>query len=337
MGEPALAARFEELIRRLRGPTPRARRVAIAVAAAAAVLAAGALGIKLLSSRMWPRGFPRHPGDLAAGAQEARLSAVMERLDSDPENIQALVEAGTLHFLKGPDQYRAAINELEEAHRLGAVAPRLFYYLGVMYQEEGLLPFAIAEYRRFVRNFPEDKEVRLLLGKLLYQTGRYEDAAVQFQSLGRKRDPVVEENLGLCELALKRYDEAARSFTALLRQPVFEPRAHFYLGQAAFEVARYGDARAELAKAAAAAPAQLEGVEPTALWALVASNDEKLQDWTAAKEHWDKLLQIDPKSSKARTSLRRLAPRLRALKAAALRAAKPRPAPVSKRKSARRK
>ena len=307
-------------------------------AAGVGVVAAALISVWAVWTRLPKRAFPRHPGDIAFAAVDAKLAAAMERLDSEPENLQALVEAGALHFLKGPDQYRIALNELEEARRLGSADPRLFYYLGVMYQEEGLLPFAVAEYRRFVRNFPEDREARLLLGKLLYQTGRYEDAAVQFQSLGRlARDPVIEENLGLSLLALKRYDEAAKSFAALLPRPAFEARARFYLGQAAFEAERWTEAREQLAKAAAAAPAQLEGVEPTALWAMVAATDEKLQDWTAAADHWQRLLQLDPKSAKAKASLRRLAPKLRAQRKASAAATAGAKAAAPKRRSARKR
>mgnify|MGYP001247187271 CR=1 FL=1 len=45
-------------------------------------------------------------------------AAAMDRLEINPEDLQALVEAGTQHFLKGASYYRVAINELEEARRL---------------------------------------------------------------------------------------------------------------------------------------------------------------------------------------------------------------------------
>jgi len=322
MANAESAAPLEELLRGLHVPRP-VRRAALAAGLAALGLGLAWLawrGVSALAGRR--PSFARKASDLGESALNARLAAAAEKLDSDPENLAALVEAGALHCLKGPDQYRTAIGELETARRLGAVDPRIFYFLGVMYQEEGLLPFAIDDYRRFVRNFPEDREARLLLGKLLYQTGRYEDAAVQYQSLGLPRDPVVEENLGLSLLALKRYDEAAKSFGALVKLPAYEARAHFYLGQAAFEQNRFSDARAELSKAAAAPASALEGVEPTTLWTLVASVDEKLEDFPAAKEHWDQVLKLDPKSAKAKASLHRIAPRLRILKAAADKAAR---------------
>ncbi|MBI5200384.1 MAG: tetratricopeptide repeat protein [Elusimicrobia bacterium] len=318
------AARFEGLLESLRLPRVRDRRAAPALLALALVAGFAVLGARLLTSRIPGKGgFPRKAQDLGAAALDAQLKAAVDRLDADPEDLHALVEAGTLHFLKGEDSYRTSINELETARRLGSVEPRIFYYLGVMYQEAGLLQYAIDNYERFIRNFPDDREARLLLGKLLYQTGRFEDAAVQYQSLKSPKgaiDPVVEENLGLSLLALKRYDEAARSFDALLSRPAFEPRARFYLGEVAFEQNRFDQAREHLSRASAAGA--VEGVEPVSLWAAVASNDQKLEDWAAAKEHWEKVLQLDPKSAKAKTELGKVKPKLAAAQKKAADAAK---------------
>ncbi len=322
------AARFESLLDSLRLPRVRDRRAAPALLALALVAGLAVLGARMLSSRVPGKGnFPRKSVELAPAALEAQLKAAVDRLDADPEDLHALGEAGTLHFLKGEETYRTAINELETARKLGALEPRIFYYLGVMYQEAGLLNFAIDNYERFIRNFPDDREARLLLGKLLYQTGRYEDAAVQYQSLKNPKagvDPVVEENLGLSLLALKRFDEAARSFDAILARPAFEPRARFYLGQVAFEQNRFAQAHEHFARATAAAqaPEGLPGVEPVVLWAAVAANDQKLEDWAAAKEHWEKVLQLDPKSAKAKTELGRVKPKLAASTRAAAAAAK---------------
>ncbi|MBI4347041.1 MAG: tetratricopeptide repeat protein [Elusimicrobia bacterium] len=325
------AARLEGLLDSLRLPRVRDRRAVPAVLAL--TLVAGAvIGLaQLLSSRVPGAAFPRQPQDVPPAALEQRLRAATDRLDDNPEDLQALVEAGTLHFLKGPEFHRTAINELEQARRLGAMEPRIFYYLGVMYQEAGLLPYAVEHYQAFIRNFPEDREARLLLGKLLYQTGRYEDAAVQYQSLKGPRakfDPVVEENLGLSLLALKRFDEASLSFSALLAHPAFEPRARYYLGQVSFELGRFEQAREHFDRAAIAslAPTGLAGIEPVALWAAIAANDEKREDWTAAKERWEKVLQLDSKSAKAKSSLARVKAKLAAAERAARRAAAPKPA-----------
>lgn len=320
-GRPKLrlpsAAQLVSLLEGLRLPRIRDRRAAPAILALAAVGAGVVIGAYLLAARLPPKtSFPRDAKGTSASLLDERLKTVGEELEADPEDLEALVEAGTVHFLKGPQYYRNAMNYLEEARDLGALDPRIFYYLGVMYQEEGLLPYAIQEYRKFVRNVPEDREVRLLLGKLLYQTGRYEDAAVQYQSLkaaSGTTDPVIEENLGLSLLALKRYDEAADSFRKLLGQPAFEARAQFYLGQLSSDRGQYAGAQ-ERFRAAAAALERGDGVsglEPVAAWAAIAANDEKVEDWPAAKGHWEKVLALDPKSSTAKTALNRVNAKLR--------------------------
>lgn len=311
------AALFAQFLDGIRLPRIRDRRAAPAVLALVVVGAAVVAGAYLLARRLPPKiAFPRDAAGLSTAGLEAQLKAAADRLEQDPEDLAALVEAGTLHFLKGPPGYRAAMATLEEARSLGALDSRIFYYLGVMYQEEGLLPFAIEEYRKFVRNVPEDREVRLLLGKLLYQTGRYEDATVQYQSLkdGAGLDPVIEENLGLSLLALKRHDEAEESFKKLLDRPAFELRARHYLGQLYTDRGRHADAREHFRRAAAALETQdsAQGLEPVSAWAAIAANDEKLEDWAAAKERWDRVLKLDAKSSIARTALARVVVKLRA-------------------------
>ncbi|MBI4423302.1 MAG: tetratricopeptide repeat protein [Elusimicrobia bacterium] len=305
----------------------RDRRAGPALAALGAVGLLALLGAWWLAARAPARGaFPRSASELTAATLDGRLTAALERLQSDPDDLQGLVEAGTLNFLKGADHYRAAINQLETARRLGALDGRIFFYLGVMYQAEGLVPFAIAEYERFVRNFPDDREARLLLAKLLFQTGRYEDAAVHYQSMRAPRgptDPVIEENLGLSLLALKRLDEAAKSFEPLLAQPPFEARARFHLGRIAYEQGRYDEAGRHLAVAAAASPERLAGVDLAALWSAHAANAERLLDWEAAKQRWDRVAELEPKNAKAKAASRAAAAKLRAAK-------KPAPKPARK-------
>lgn len=319
-------ARLEGLLDTLRLPKVRDRRAVPALAALGAVASAVVVAAWALSSRLpATAAFPRQAADVGTKGIESRLAAVTERLEADPENLDALVEAGALHYLKGEAYYRTAVNELEEAWQLGAAQPRIFYYLGAIYQAEGLLPFAIKHYQRFVRNVPDDRETRLRLGRLLYQTGRHEDAVVQFQSLKTARgatDPVIEENLGLSLLALKRFGEAAGSFERLVDQPDFQGRARYYLGLCDFEQGRFAQARAQFAQAAARVQAGLPGVEPTSFWAAQAANDEKLEDWAGAKASWEQVLKLDPKSPKAKASLQKVLPKVRAAeRAAALKAA----------------
>ena len=129
----------------------------------------------------------------------SQIAAAQERLKANPQDIAALVELGTLKFEKGRDSYVEAIGDLEEARDLGALDARIFYCLGIMYQEEGLFPFALTEYKRFLRHYPEDKEVRMLTAKLYYKMGLFSEAVNEYDRLKFQdpSDPLIEENLGM--------------------------------------------------------------------------------------------------------------------------------------------
>src|SRR5581483_7669885 len=109
------------------------RPVGVAAALGAAFLFAVWLAARPSAS------FTRRKIDFPAPPKlDAAIAAAQERLKADPQDLPALVELGTLHFQKGKDSYPDAINELEEARDLGALDARVFYCLGVMYQEVGL-------------------------------------------------------------------------------------------------------------------------------------------------------------------------------------------------------
>ncbi|MBI4385846.1 MAG: tetratricopeptide repeat protein, partial [Elusimicrobia bacterium] len=218
--------------------------------------------------------FPRHEGDFPSPAAiDARLEEAQLKVKDDPNDIASLVELGILHYQKGQPFYPDAINELEEAWRLGSLDSRLFYYLGALYQGEGLYPFSIVQYQRYLRNHPRDADAALLLGKLLYQTGRHEEALAVYQALREMRsgDPIIAENMAMCLLALKRPDEAKDILADLTRtkSPVAR-RAHFYLGQIAFEKGLYREALPAFVRALPADDAL--GLAPAAVHAALASN-----------------------------------------------------------------
>lgn len=147
----------------------------------------------------------------------AAIAAAQERLKVNPQDITTLVELGTLHFEKGKEFYPDAINELEEARELGALDPRIFYCLGIMYQEVGLYSFALEEYKRYLRHYPDDKETRMLEAKLLYRQKNYPEAVSEYERLKfhYPNDILIEENLGLSLWAAKEVDRAVESFTQL--------------------------------------------------------------------------------------------------------------------------
>ncbi len=146
-----------------------------------------------------PPDFPRTPSEFVRAAKaERRLAELEQVLAANPDDMRALAEAGRLKYQLGQARYVEAIADLERARALGLADPRSFYYLGVMYQAVGLYDFAAQEYRRFLNNFPEDREARMLLAKLSYSAGDYPGAIREYESLlSGGEEPVLLENLAL--------------------------------------------------------------------------------------------------------------------------------------------
>ncbi len=277
--------------------------------------AAGA-AIVVLFGALWfllrDKPLPRRGADFPPPPQlNTQIAAEQERLRENPQDISALVQLGTLQFQKGKDAYVEAISDLEEARDLGALDPRIFYCLGIMYQEEGLFPFALTEYQRFLRHYPDDKEVRLLAAKLKYRMGLFAEAVKDYERLKftNPTDPLVEENLGLSLWGAKQMDRSAASFAQLKTfGGDFARRAEFYLGQVALEASRYEEASDHFAACAISSGA-LAGIPDERVYTGQAMALQKLARWDEAKAAWEAVLKLTPKDPKAQSALREVARR----------------------------
>jgi tetratricopeptide (TPR) repeat protein len=248
-----------------------------------------------------PPSVPARPEKLAA-----RIASAQDRLRQNPQDISALTDLGTSLFERGKDGYLDAINALEEARDLGALDPRIFYCLGIMYQEEGLYPYALTEYQRFLRHYPEDKEIRLLAAKLEYRMGRFEDATKEYERLKFQSpdDPVVDENLGLSLWGDKKLERARAVFVDLkARGGDFGRRAEFYLGQLALEAGNTHEAADHFALSGLA-ESSLPGIEDERAYGAMAQAEQKLGRWVPAADAWKKVLKAAPRDPKARAGLR---------------------------------
>lgn len=243
----------------------------------------------------------------------AAIVAAQERLKGNPEDIGTLTELGTLHFEKGKEYYPDAINELEEARELGALDPRIFYCLGIMYQEVGLYSFALDEYKRFLRHYPDDKEIRMLAAKLLYKQGSFAEAVKQYERLkfNHPGDALIEENLGLSLWGAKEADRAIDSFNQLQATGGDQAkRAEFYLGQIAFERGDAKGAVEHLLKCQPEAGAANFGIPADKLHSALALAYQKAGDLAAAKTAWEQAVQDNPGDAKLKESLRAVNRRL---------------------------
>ena len=280
-----------------------------------------AVSITLLFGALWfvlrAKPLPRRRVDFPAPPQlNAQISSAQDRLKANPQDISALVELGTLLFEKGNDSYVEAISDLEEARDLGALDPRIFYCLGIMYQEEGLYPFALTEYQRFLRHYPEDKEIRLLEAKLYYRMGLFSEAVGEYERLKftSPADPLVEENLGLSLWGAKLMDRALGSFDQLKTYGGdFGRRAEFYKGQIALETGKFQEAAEHFAQCGVAA-SPLPGIPDGRVYTGLGMALQKLGRYDEAKTAWESALKATPKDPKAQAALREVARRLAAAK-----------------------
>lgn len=302
----------EDRVRPVRAPWKFGRdwlsgRALAGLAGLAVVALFGALFWMLRDGRMPKRrvDFPPPPQLIA------KIAGAQDRLRANPQDIAALVELGALLFEKGQDSYVEAISALEEARELGALDPKIFYCLGIMYQEEGLFPFALTEYKRFLRHYPEDKEVRMLAAKLYYRMGMMSEALSEYERLKflNPKDPIVEENIGLSLRGVKQMDRALASFGQLKTYGGdFARRAEFYLGQISFDAGKYQEAADHFALCGADT-AELPGIPAQLLHSTRAMAFQKLGRWEEAKASWEAVLKADPKDPKAQSGLREAARR----------------------------
>lgn len=287
---------------------------AVAIAAALAVVSLFGSLVFMLREKPLPRHHTEFPPPPQVASQ---ISAAQDRLKVNPQDIVALVELGTLKFEKGRDSYLDAISDLEEARDLGALDPRIFYCLGIMYQEEGLFSFALTEYKRFLRHYPEDKEVRMLLAKLYYKMGLFQDAVSEYDRLKFQdpSDPIIEENLGMSLWGGKLVDRAVGSFVLLKTQGGdYARRAEFYLGQIALEAGRYQEAYDHFV---AVGVEPLAGLDPQRASTGFAMAAQKLGKWEEARAAWEEALRAAPSDVKAKAALRETTKRAVAARKAA--------------------
>ena len=286
--------------------------------ARALTIGAGLL-ITLLFVSLWftlrEKPLPRRRVDFPAPPQlNSQITEAQERLKENPQDFGALVELGILQFEKGKESYIQAISDLEEARDLGALDPRIFYCLGIMYQEEGLYPFALTEYQRFLRHYPEDKEIRMMAAKLQYRMGLFPEAVSEFERLkfAHASDPLIEENLGLSLWGAKQMERAQASFTQLKTHGGdFNRRAEFYLGQIALENGKYQEAADHFAGCAIAG-SPLPGIPDERVYTGSAMALQKLSRWDEAKAAWEEVLKSTPKDPKAQAALREVSRRVAA-------------------------
>jgi len=183
---------------------------------------------------------------LSAGDLEKELKSVNADIAQDAENPKLYLHKALLIYQTGPSGYIESIKNFEKARDLGSLDPRIFYYLGTLYQYEGLYDYSAKEYLRFLNNYPKDKEVRMLLGKLYFKNGDDDMAMRQFEIVNAAgEDAVALENIALIEE--KRGQDSSSTLKKLRSLgPLSARRAQFVEAKSALAAAHYDDALALL-------------------------------------------------------------------------------------------
>lgn len=252
--------------------------------------------------------FPRTSSQfLQAAKAERRLAELQPVLAANPEDMQALAESGRLKYQLGQARYIEAIADLERARALGLADARTFYYLGSMYQATGLYDFAALEYRKFLNNFPNDAEARMLLAKLSYVAGDFPGAIREYELLQKngKPDPVLLENLALARWKNNQdYSKTLSDLRAL--GPAGSFLADYAEGRMNYEGKDYAKASVFLNKAAAVQGSAAAFSDRAGLLWLAGDSAYKNKDLAGAYGYLQALLQLNPAHEEGRILLAKL-------------------------------
>ena len=263
----------------------------------------------------------------------AKLEKILEEsalvLEKNPKNLSALVDQGVANFLMGPEHYAESLNALTEAWRGGAFDERIFYYLGILYENLSIFDEAEKQYLRFLNHEPEDREVRLRLARLSFRMGKWRESITQYQKLIDKNPMDVTSlvNLGLaCQLRHKTESsekgkrrksdaeianlldrgiqnlESAAALDPNLPKGIYLALSQMYASKGLWDKA-LAAAQTELAK--------YPGEKDKECYAILAQAHEKLDQKENLLETYQKWGKIDPKNSSLPHKIRRLKKQLK--------------------------
>jgi serine/threonine-protein kinase len=192
--------------------------------------------------------------------------------------IAAVIIAGVLAIAAGYFFYsqRSKGNEIAtpsgQKTEVGEVAARAFYEDGKKHQQQAYLledsgskaesdaenEKAIAEYRKAINAKPDFAEAHENLGVALYNLGRFEDALKEYATATAqygKPTAQVLTNQGLAYVGLKRFDQAASSFSKAKELDANDFDLDYYIGFARHYSGDAEGAKASFRKYLANAPA----------------------------------------------------------------------------------
>jgi tetratricopeptide (TPR) repeat protein len=154
---------------------------------------------------------------LTPNQAQSIVTATTDDLHSNPEDFNAWSQLAIAYFNLGPSSYADGLNALEKARALGATSESLFYYAGIMYENLGLPDYAVNEFSKFLRHYPDDEEIQMHLANLFVLQKRYDDAYKLYTALAKRssQNPALLLNLAVVCKEKGDFEGALNAFSKL--------------------------------------------------------------------------------------------------------------------------
>jgi len=131
-------------------------------------------------------------------------------------------------------QWKAALRELTALAKTAeekAGEATILFQIAYCHQQLGNLKEALRHYRHGLQADPQASWARQNLAVILYQLGRYEEAANEWERVPAKlRSPEIWQQLGFCYAYLGRYEAAETSLQTALNSGLATPALLYHLG-----------------------------------------------------------------------------------------------------------
>ena len=161
----------------------------------------------------------------------ARLIANLRQLAREFPDQQS-IQLTLVQLLAQNGDYREALSEFEQLLDLMDLNPRLVLLQAQILQSAGEADDALETLEEGVREFDDNRSLRLTYARLLIQNERYQLAQAQFAAM-MAQDPQDWETLfsmALLDVELEQFDKASDKFTQLAEVDQRADEANYYLG-----------------------------------------------------------------------------------------------------------
>ncbi len=161
----------------------------------------------------------------------SRLIASLRELREEFAN-EPSIQLTLVQLLAQNGQYEEALQEMRALEAQDEITPMLIRLEAQILQSSDDLDGALRVLRDGVREFPNDRDIRLSYARMLIQYERYRDARAQFQQLVERdtQDWGTWYSMALLDMEMENYDSAARIFERLISADQRADESQYYLG-----------------------------------------------------------------------------------------------------------